>query len=325
MKTIFSTADVHPRDSFDYWHEVLSKKVILHECIPEARATFRGELKAGAVADIALVSYENRPMCCRATRRHVGYSNPEELFVVRNAAGVMLLEQAGHELLMEPGDIALLDPRRPMAAKYFNDSRPLVLKVPRRELEARVGKTHQMIAVSVKPTEPEQALTSAFLEMLPSYTDALAPATADIVRDQALDLIAVSLAKAIGEMARVSSARAVVLVNVRAAIEVRLTDPTLDSATVAAAAGVSVRYANAVLAEVGTSIGHLIRARRLERCRRALRDPSQATRTISEIAYGWGFSDMTHFARSFRTAFGLLPSEYRRLPKSGMGLPPTAT
>lgn len=318
MKTIFSTADVHPRDGYDYWHEVLCKKVILHDCIPECRETFRGELKAGAVADIALVSYENTPMYCRATLRQVRHANSEEFFVVRQQrAGVMLLEQAGHEVLLEGGDITLLDPRRPMAAKYIKGSMPLILKVPRRELEARVGKTQQMIAVSIKPSEPEYALTSAFLEMLPAHADALDAVTADIVRDQALDLIAVSLAKAMDrKMPRVSSARALVLVNIRAAIEARLTDPALNSETVAAAVGVSVRYANAVLSEAGTSIMRLIRARRLERCRRALRDPSQDTRTISEIAYGWGFSDMTHFSRSFRAAFGLLPSEYRRLTKS---------
>jgi AraC family transcriptional activator of tynA and feaB len=73
--------------------------------------------------------------------------------------------------------------------------------------------------------------------------------------------------------------------------------------------------ANAVLAVDGTSITRLIRARRLERCRRALEDPSQAHRRVSEIAYGWGFSDRTHFGRSFRAAFGSLPREYRRLAK----------
>jgi error-prone DNA polymerase len=36
----------------------------------------------------------------------------------------------------------------------------------------------------------------------------------------------------------------------------------------------------------------LIQARRLARCRYALEDPNQAHRTVSEIAYGWGFSDM---------------------------------
>jgi AraC-like DNA-binding protein len=37
---------------------------------------------------------------------------------------------------------------------------------------------------------------------------------------------------------------------------------------------------------------------------------------VSEIAYGWGFSDMIHFGRSFRTAFGSLPGEYRKLEKT---------
>jgi AraC family transcriptional regulator, positive regulator of tynA and feaB len=316
MKTIFSTTDVHARDGYDYWHEVLCKKIIEHDCTPEFRDGFRGELKAGAIADIGLLLYESSSMHCRATLRHVGHSKPEELFVLRQRAGATIAGQAGREVLLETGAFTLLDPRRPMLGNHLKGSR-LILKIPRRELEARVGKIHQMMAVAIKPTEPEYALTSAFLEMLPSHIDGLAPATADLVKDQALDLIAVSLAKAMDRgMPRVSSARALVLVNVRAAIEARLTDPTLDTATVAAAAGVSVRYANAVLADVGTSIRQLIRTRRLERCRRALRDPFQATRTIGEIAYGWGFSDMTHFSRSFRAAFGLLPSEYRRLAKS---------
>jgi hypothetical protein len=50
----------------------------------------------------------------------------------------------------------------------------------------------------------------------------------------------------------------VALLNVRAAIESRLSDPTLDAMTVAEAAGVSVRYANALLAEENTSIVRLL-------------------------------------------------------------------
>ena len=46
---------------------------------------------------------------------------------------------------------------------------------------------------------------------------------------------------------------------------------------------------------------------------RALEDPQQALRSLSEIAYGWGFSDMTHFGRSFRKAYGMLPSVRRKL------------
>jgi AraC family transcriptional regulator, positive regulator of tynA and feaB len=313
MKTVFSTADVHRRDGFDYWHEILCKKIIEHDCIPESRRTFRGELRTGAVADIELITYETSPMFCDTTVRHVGHANAEELFVVRQGAGVIVIEQDGREVALETGDITLVDPRRPVTARYLKGSKPTIFKVPRRQLEARVGNTRQLVACSIKPSASEHSLTSAFLEMLPRHADTLGPVAENIVRDQALDLIAVSFAKAMdGKIPRVSSARALALVSVRAAIEARLTDPALDPETVAAAAGVSVRYANAVLAEEDTSIMRLVLARRLERCRRALEDPSQAHRTVSEIAYGWGFSDLTHFGRKFRAAFGLTPSDYRR-------------
>lgn len=61
-----------------------------------------------------------------------------------------------------------------------------------------------------------------------------------------------------GHKPRGSSARSLVGLNVRAAIDARLADPILDAGTVAGAAGISVRYANAVLAQDGTWIMRLI-------------------------------------------------------------------
>jgi AraC-like DNA-binding protein len=140
----------------------------------------------------------------------------------------------------------------------------------------------------------------------------------EVLKHQMIDLIAVSLAKMVQSgTPRISSARGLVLLRVRAAVERRLSDPALDGEAVAAAAGVSVRYANLVLADEGTSIGRYIQDRRLARCRRALEDPHQAHRSLSEIAYGWGFSDMTHFGRSFRKAYGMLPSVYRKFASQG--------
>jgi AraC family transcriptional activator of tynA and feaB len=317
VKTIFSTADVHRRDAFDYWHEALCTNVIRHDCTPEDRRAFGAKLQSASLVDIDLVQYESTPMLNEVGARHVAHANADALLVRRQTTGVFRFEQDGRAGVLEAGGITLFDPRRPMRGKYLNGARQLVLKVPRRELEARIGDVRQAVACSIKPLEGEHGLTSAYLAMLPTYADTLGAAAAEVVRNLTLDLVAVSLAKAMGGgKPRLSSARSLVLLNVRAAIESRLSDPALDAETVAAAAGVSVRYANAVLAEDGASIMRLIRARRLEHCRRALDDPSQAHRKVSEIAYSWGFSDMTHFARSFRAAFGLLPSEYRRLAKA---------
>jgi AraC family transcriptional activator of tynA and feaB len=169
------------------------------------------------------------------------------------------LEQDSREVVLHAGDVTMLDPRLPWSGRFFPGSRFLLLKIPRRALEARVGKTSDMTVRSIRPLEAENRLTSAFLGMLPSYADELGPVAEELVKDQALDLIAVSLAKAMESKPRISSARSLAVMNVHAAIEARLADPALDPETVAAAAGISVRYANAALAQEGTSIRRLFR------------------------------------------------------------------
>lgn len=317
MQTIFSTDEVHPRERFDSWHSVTCRNIIEHNAITECRRTFRAELSLGVIAETSLVLWESSSMDVSLSSLHAARANPDELFVCRQIAGHLTLEQSGRDVRLDPGDITLLDPRLRYAGRFSRDSKFLLLKIPRRQMEARVGKPGALTAYPIRPTGPERSLTSAYLAMLPAHTVGLSAAAQAVVQAQVLDLIGVSLsstseARAPGG----SSARAFVSMKVRAAIEAHLADRSLDTARIAAAAGVSVRYANAVLAENGTSIARLIQTKRLQRCRQALDDPSQSHRTLTEIAYGWGFSDMTHFGRKFRAAFGTLPSEYRHLAKS---------
>jgi AraC family transcriptional activator of tynA and feaB len=129
--------------------------------------------------------------------------------------------------------------------------------------------------------------------------------------EQALDLIALALT--VGDtMPTLSLPRSTALMRLKSMIDARINDPALRPADVAAAAGISVRYANALLAEENTSVERYILHRRLEHCRRALEDPLQAHRMIGDIAFSWGFSDLSHFSRRFRAQFGMAPGELRR-------------
>ncbi|MFC6791858.1 helix-turn-helix domain-containing protein [Methylobacterium komagatae] len=313
MKTIFSTDHVHPRDRFDFWHDVARKDVADHASTPRCRQTFRAQLRSGSIGAIGLVLFENSEMSVSHTRHHITHADTDELFVCRQFAGSVSLEQDGREVLLGAGDITLIDPRLQYQGRFSDDSELLVLKIPRQLMEARLGQTRELTARAVKPLGGENRLLSASLAMLPFQTDGLSPAAEALMEPHILDLITLSFNGTREETGvHTSSARALVRVSLRAAVEARLADRTLDVGTVARAAGVSVRYANEVLAEESTSIAQLIQARRLARCRQALEDPLQAGRTVSEIAYGWGFSDMTHFGRRFKAAYGVLPSEYRR-------------
>lgn len=312
MNTVFSTNEVHARDRFDFWHSVACKNLIDHDSLPENRLTFDAEIETGYLGRLELVLFHNSAMRVSHTRRHIAHAKSDHVFVCQQLAGRLSLEQDVRGIVLEAGDVALLDPLLPYDGNFSADSKTLVVKVPRRELEARVGKTRNMVARLIRPANPEDRLTCSLSAMLPSLAGKMTSISEEMVGNHALDLVALSLAKATeADSPRVSSAKALVLLNIRATIEARLSDSSLDAQAVADAVGVSVRYANAVLADHDTSIMRLIQARRLERCRYALEDPRQAHRTVSEIAYSWGFSDMTHFGRRFKRAYGILPREYQ--------------
>jgi AraC family transcriptional activator of tynA and feaB len=323
MKTVFSTDDVHARDRFDFWHGVACKNLVDHNSLPKCRSTFDAQIETGYLGNLELVLFHNSPMQVSHTERHIAHARSDHVFLCQQVAGVIFLEQNTRQIALEAGDVALLDPLLPYEGNFSTNSETLVLKVPRRALEARVGKTRDMVARSIKPVRAEDRLMSSLSAKLPSLAGKMDSISEEMVGNYALDLIAVSLAKTMeADCPRVSSAKALVLLNVRSVIEARLGDPSLGAQAVADAVGVSVRYANAVLADHDTSIMRLIQTRRLERCRYALEDPNQAHRTVSEIAYGWGFSDMTHFGRRFKKAYGILPSEYqiiaRRAGREGL-------
>jgi AraC-like DNA-binding protein len=321
MEMIFSTEQVHPRDRFDYWHSIACSNLVDHNSQPKCRSSFEAKIEIGQLGIVGLILFHNSPMQISHTQHHIAYAKSDHLFVCRQLSGMLFLEQETRGGYLEAGDLTLLDPLLPYEGRFSKDSQTLVLKVPRRELEARVGKTREMVSRVIKPVRAEDSLTSSVSALLPSLGGKMCSISAEMVGNHILDLIAVSLVKATeGGCPRLSCAKALVLSNIRTVVEARLADPRLDAQAVANAVGVSVRYANDILAKEGTSVVRFIQARRLARCRCALEDPTQAHRTVSEIAFGWGFSDLTHFGRRFKQAFGILPSEAQALAKqSGHG------
>ena len=151
-----------------------------------------------------------------------------------------------------------------------------------------------------------------YLAKLPKHIGALNGQIGAKIAQQALDLVALAFAASAptGHVA-LSSRRTTALLRLKVTIENALGDHSLRPVGAAAAAGISVRYANALLAEEGTSLERFIVSRRLLRCHQTLSDPAQAHRTVSDIAYSYGFSDPSHFTRRFKAQFGCSPSGCR--------------
>ena len=316
MQTIFSTGEVHPRDRLTYWRDEASKAYVVHDFSSNVGRSFRGIIRAGTLDVLSLALFESDPCTVSRTQRCLRQDGDDDLLVCMQTGGSMTVHQDGRDAPLAVSDMVLIEPRRPFSLSIRAGNRSLVVKVPRKELQARMGDITRLTGRTISGRQPVAALASGFLAMLPERIDALSGATGAKVAHQTLDLVALAFAAnaPTGHIA-LSSRREVALVRLKAAIESALYNDTLKPADAAAAAGISVRYANALLAEEGTSLERYVVSRRLQHCHRALLDPAQARRTVSDIAYSHGFSDVSHFTRRFKAQFGCSPSECRRQTK----------
>jgi AraC-like DNA-binding protein len=90
-----------------------------------------------------------------------------------------------------------------------------------------------------------------------------------------------------------------------------LHDTDLSPQRVADQLRMSVRTLHWRFKQTGQSFGRWVRENRLDGCAAVLRDPNQRSRNISDIAFNWGFNDLSHFNKAFRARFNMTPREWR--------------
>jgi AraC-like DNA-binding protein len=74
---------------------------------------------------------------------------------------------------------------------------------------------------------------------------------------------------------------------------------------------VTTRYLQLLFAQEGDCVSEYIRRERLRACLLDLRNAELERRSITDIAFSWGFNSAAHFSAAFRKEFGLSPRDYR--------------
>ena len=313
METFFSTSDVHPRDRLSYMRDVACKAFVELDCRTDSGPAFSATLRSGSLAQVGLSIVETDPCEVVREQSHIAGSRSDDILVSVQLSGSTTLVQDDRETRLRPGHFALYDTQRRYVLNVERGTRQLVLKVPRACLETRLGSVSPFTAQSMRSNNPIGGLAFRFFRLLPSRSDTLDGIAARQIADQALDLLALSCTRECRHtMSTQTSTRAATLLSLKSIIESRLFDPRLTPSNSAEMAGISVRYANTLLANEDTSLERYIFSRRLERTRSMLDDATQDYRSISEIAHSHGFSSASHFSRRFKEAFSVTPTEYRR-------------
>jgi AraC-like DNA-binding protein len=228
-----------------------------------------------------------------------------------------LFEHAGNEFVTKRGDLVLMDPTIPFTnqARNAHDYRRWFL--PRAWIEPHLSHDRRPLSVHLTGSEGLNAIVQSYLWALNEIIDTLENSQQPAIIDNFCRLLALTCGGAAGPQQ--GAVRAAKLQQAKEYVSKHLTDPRLTPAQTATAIKVSVRQLHLLFEPTGMSFAQHVQCRRLEECHAALTSASSRDRSVTDIAYAWGFNNLASFYRAFRRRFGGSPGEVRRGSTDGQG------
>lgn len=313
MPVQLSTDSAPQHRKLAFWQDIVCDVFVGLDCTSDLGDRFRGSVSRSMLGGVACTQVTSGAQHVFRTPSRIARAHEDFILVALGRDGVGGVLQDGREATIHPGEFALYDTTRPYQLLFNNDFSQTIFQIPRGALQKRIAGIESLTATSFDRQRPLDRLALEFLTAVSGMVDQVDHITGARLSEQALDLLALSMSERLADTRlSPSTHRAALSYRVKAHIRAHLSDPELSLSATAAALGISSRYVNALLADEQTSFQRYVLSQRLERCRHDLSAPAHAGRHIGEIAFAWGFNDLSHFGRAFREQYGLSPRDWRR-------------
>lgn len=308
----FSTEQVSPEYRAEYWRDVTRDSFVKLD-FPELEKSFQGEILSRSFSNARLTTVETTKHAVRRRRTEISSDQEEVVLISLQRRGIGKIAQDGRSATLLPGDVVLYDSRRPYDLTFNDRVEQLIFSVDLESISARMPSLVDFTARRIDGAGTYARLVRTYLETLAAGMDENDALEVQPLSSNIMDLIAAAFVIEGGVDISRSTDKALKVYRIKSFIERNLHLPHLTVKMIADEMRTTPRYIHILFEEEGLSVSKFIYERRLLKCRDDLSSPAHASKTITEISFQWGFNDSSHFTRSFRSRFGMTPSEFRRM------------
>ena len=313
MHKLWSTDAVEARDRLSYWVEAVCNTYVQLDCdTPRRGRTFGGTIEASRLATLGLSRVTSSPQWVKRTPQKIARATEEYFLVSIQTKGRGKIVQDGRIAELSPGDFALYDSTRPYELIFDEPFQQHVLQLPGAVLRGRLRDTQTLTARTVSGDRGAGHLMIGMINTLAADIDTLEAGSVAAIAESVENILVAGLCSLPGAADPVvSHLTAFQRDQIKAYVLRHLRDPQLSVNAIAAHLRLSPSTIYRAFAGEPISLNNWIWNQRLDGAKRDICDPRLAGRTITEIAYGWGFNDAAHFSRIFRARFGCSARELR--------------
>lgn len=313
MHKLWSTDTVEARDRLSYWVEAVCNTYVQLDCeTPQRECGFGGTIEANQLATLGLSRVTSSPQRVQRTPQQISRATEDYFLVSIQTKGRGRIVQDGRAADLVPGDFALYDSTRPYELIFDEAFQQHVLQLPGAVLRGRLRSIDALTARKVCGDRGAGHLMIGMINTLAADIDTLEAGSVAAIAESVENILVAGLCSLPGAAdPQVSQLTAYHRDQIKAYVLCHLSNPRLSVNAIAAHLRLSPSTIYRAFAAEPISLNAWIWNQRLDAAKRDICDPALATRTITQIAFGWGFNDAAHFSRIFRARFGCSARELR--------------
>lgn len=299
-----------PEEAYWTWRNIVSPLFDVAVSDTQAVASFEVEIDSYHFGPLLLGSVAATGQEFRRSPVTIARSGVDHYLVQLYCLGGYVGDAEGRTVHVGPGDLSILDLSRTLhtRAQTFQN---LSLVIPRSVLEPLVRKPDGLHGLVLSGRSALGHLLATYLSTVYNAVGSLSSDDGARISNATASLVAACFGPVADAHETTTVAkRAALILTIKRYIDNNLANPSLTVDSVAR----EFRLSRATLGRMFEPLGGLaafIRARRMLRCFHQITSSAHSHRSISDIAYSWGFNNETAFSRTFRGMFDMSPREAR--------------
>jgi AraC-like DNA-binding protein len=330
-ETLFSSGDLPAGDRFDAWREVMDRTHAPMRLESPRAADFQARVRLIEVGPATVWPATFEQLVFLRTPRLIRRADPEQYHLSLLIAGEGHVSWGRVQNTYTALDYHVNDSSRPYHIWTGEQAITSIgMELPKALLPLPRSRVDEVLGRRLTAKAGPGALLAGFLRQLSDDADSFTPSDGPRLATVLADLVGLLFAHALDDERSLepeTRTRALTL-RIKEHILRNLHDPELTPTSVAEAHHISRGYLHRLFREEsagrrgvedGDTPAGYIRRRRLEGAARDLADPALSAVPLHVIAGRWGFGRPAEFSRAFRAAYGMPPSEHRRLALAALG------
>jgi len=309
LKESWESNGVRDADAYEAWVDKLMSAQGSDWCPGKTPGgKFSASLRHKVIGDINVIESRCDPCSGYRTDKHAALVEEPSVILLSYLEGGEHIEFGGERYTVGAGDTFVWDSSKATQFEVYESLHKVALAMP-----ARLLNRSTLMALDQMPRKFNPSSGSRFL--LNNLIRAVADRDfddAEVEAETILDAVNAFLLGAAPTESHVdSSLRARQRHMITRYIDQHLSDPTLSVTQIAKVHRISKRYLHWLFRDEPETVNELIILKRLAGCKKDLMRLNGGHQQVGQIAYAWGFSNISHFSKRYRARYGESPTQTR--------------